>query len=530
MPTFTNRYFEAMPHDPIETNYTRPVSKAMLSKVIPTPVSNPKLLGYSYEVASILGISTGDIEGENWLKILAGNGKLDGMETYAHCYAGHQFGNWAGQLGDGRAIALGEIEHDGKYWELQLKGAGLTPYSRMGDGRAVLRSSVREYLCSEAMHHLGIPTTRALSLVLTGDGVVRDMFYDGNPETEPGAIVCRVAESFLRFGSLEIFSAYNDVENLTKVVDFVLRNYYPHIPFTGEQDRKSAVSKLFREISDRTARLIAQWMSVGFVHGVMNTDNMSLLGLTIDYGPYGWLDIVDSGWTPNTSDNMRRRYAFGSQPNIGVWNLMKLAEALYPLVGETEPLQEGLDSYRHVFQEYYTALRYEKLGLSLPTTPSKNAVVNRLYEIIEHTETDFTVLFRTLSDIAVERLNTVTSIEAHTKLISEAFYQYDHWDASMHKRWSDWLMSYATVLKEDGRTDDERLIDMKSVNPKFIFRNYLAQLAIDDIEAGNTTILEQLHDVLRNPFDEHPAHEEWAGRMPEWARDRAGCSALSCSS
>ena len=179
-----------------------------------------------------------------------------------HCYAGHQFGHWAGQLGDGRAIALGEIEHAGQYWEFQLKGAGITPYSRMGDGRAVLRSSVREYLCSEAMHHLGIPTTRALSLVLTGDGVVRDMFYDGNPETEPGAIVCRVAESFLRFGSLEIFSAYNDVENLTKIVDFALNTYYPHILFSGDSDRKEAVSKMFREVSDRTAKLIAQWMSV----------------------------------------------------------------------------------------------------------------------------------------------------------------------------------------------------------------------------------------------------------------------------
>ena len=530
MPTFTNRYFAAMPHDPIETNYTRQVSKAMLSKVVPTPVSDPKLLGYSSEVADLLGIEQGEIEGEHWLNILAGNGKLTGMETYAHCYAGHQFGNWAGQLGDGRAIALGEIEHKGKHWELQLKGAGLTPYSRMGDGRAVLRSSVREYLCSEAMHCLGIPTTRALSLVLTGDGVVRDMFYDGNPETEPGAIVCRVAESFLRFGSLEIFSAYNDVESLTKVVDFVLRHYYPHIPFTGAVDRKEAVSKLFREVSDRTARLIAQWMSVGFVHGVMNTDNMSLLGLTIDYGPYGWLDIVDSGWTPNTSDNMRRRYAFGSQPNVGAWNLMKLAEALYPLVGETESLQEGLDSYRHVFQDQYTALRYQKLGLLLPTTPAKNAVVNRLYEIIEHTETDFTVLFRLLSNITVEELSIVVSIEEHSTLISEAFYQYDQWNASMHQRWSEWLVSYSKVLKDDGRLDEERLRDMKHTNPKFIFRNYLAQLAIDDIEAGNTTVLEQLHDILRNPFDEHPEHEEWAGRMPDWARDRAGCSALSCSS
>ncbi len=530
MPNFTNRYFESMPHDPIESNYTRQVAKSMLSKVTPTPVSDPKLLGYSAEVAELLGVSQDDMNGEDWLKLLSGNGSLSGMETYAHCYAGHQFGNWAGQLGDGRAIALGEIEYEGKHWEIQLKGAGITPYSRMGDGRAVLRSSVREYLCSEAMHHLGIPTTRALSLVLTGDGVVRDMFYDGNSEVEPGAIVCRVAESFLRFGSLEIFSAYNDVESLTKVVDFVLLTYYPHISFTGDSDRKEAVVQLFREVSEKTARLIAQWMSVGFVHGVMNTDNMSLLGLTIDYGPYGWLDIVDSGWTPNTSDNNRRRYAFGSQPNVGAWNLMKLAEALYPLVGEAEPLQEGLDAFRTTFQEYYTSIRYQKLGLLLPTTPSKNAVVNRLYELMEHTETDFTILFRTLSNASRETLNTVVSYNSHTTIIREAFYQYDDWNDSMHQRWSEWLTSYTRVIDEDGQQDGERLSGMRATNPKFIFRNYLAQLVIDDIEAGSTVVLERLHDVLRAPFDEHPECDEWAGRMPDWARNRAGCSALSCSS
>ena len=530
MPKFTNRYFETMPHDPIESNYTRQVSKSMLSKVNPTPVSNPKLLGYSFEVAELMGISKEDIEGNNWLKILSGNGKIVGMETYSHCYAGHQFGHWAGQLGDGRAIALGEIEHAGQYWEFQLKGAGITPYSRMGDGRAVLRSSVREYLCSEAMHHLGIPTTRALSLVLTGDGVVRDMFYDGNPETEPGAIVCRVAESFLRFGSLEIFSAYNDVENLTKIVDFALNTYYPHILFSGDSDRKEAVSKMFREVSDRTAKLIAQWMSVGFVHGVMNTDNMSLLGLTIDYGPYGWLDIVDSGWTPNTSDNNRRRYAFGNQPNVGAWNLMKLAEALYPLVGETESLQQGLDAYKQTFQEHYTALRYEKLGLLLPTSPAKNAVVNRLYDIMEHTETDFTILFRTLSAMTTNDLMLRDDIKQHTSILRQAFYQYETWEESMHQRWSDWLLSYRQVLIQDGVLDADRLNKMKTINPKFIFRNYLAQMVIDDIESGSTELLEQLHHVLRAPFAEHPEREDWADRMPEWARNRAGCSALSCSS
>lgn len=530
MPNFTNRYYNAMPKDPIAENYVRQVPKAMLSDVNPTPVSNPRLLGYSSAVATALGLTVQDITSDAWLEALSGNGVIEGMQTYAHCYGGHQFGHWAGQLGDGRAIALGEIEHNQQFWELQLKGAGLTPYSRMGDGRAVLRSSVREYLCSEAMFHLGIPTTRALSLVWTGDGVVRDMFYDGNPETEPGAIVCRTAESFLRFGSLEIFSAYNDIERLTRLVDFLLQTYYPEIPFTGEVDRKTAVLQLFDQISGRTANLIAKWMSVGFVHGVMNTDNMSLLGLTIDYGPYGWLDIVDSGWTPNTSDNMRRRYAFGNQPNVGAWNLMKLAEALYPLVGETEGLQDALDKYRQTFQEQYTVLRYQKLGLALPSTPAKNAVVNRLYEIIEHAETDFTILFRQLSHLSIADLEQADTIEKHTECIKEAFYQYETWGVSMHQRWSDWLHSYREVLISDGQEDRTRLQAMQAVNPKYIFRNYLAQLAIDDILEGSTQVLEDLHTVLQNPYAEHPEHELWAGRMPDWARDRAGCSALSCSS
>ncbi len=529
MPIFSNRFYAAMPKDPTTSNYVRQVPKAMLSEVTPTPVSNPKLLGVSESVAQSLGLGE-EVYGKEWLSVLSGNGALDGMKTYAHCYGGHQFGHWAGQLGDGRAIALGEIAHDGAHWELQLKGAGLTPYSRMGDGRAVLRSSVREYLCSEAMHHLGIPTTRALSLVLTGDGVVRDMFYDGNPETEPGAIVCRVAESFLRFGSLEIFSAYNDIEHLKIIVDFVLTTYYPHIPFSGDADRKEAVLQLFREVSERTAKLIAQWMSVGFVHGVMNTDNMSLLGLTIDYGPYGWLDIVDSGWTPNTSDNAHRRYAFGNQPNVGAWNLMKLAEALYPLVGESQGLQTALDHYRVVFQETYTVVRYEKLGFNSSKTEHKNAVINRLYDIMEHTETDFTVLFRTLSGLTSEALVKRGSAEKHTRVISNAFYQYETWGVSMHQRWSDWLTSYHTAITQDGLTDEDRIRNMKQRNPKYIFRNYLAQLAIDDIVEGNTTVLENLHTVLQTPFDEHPQFEEWSGRMPDWARNRAGCSALSCSS
>ncbi len=527
---YTHRLYKTLPHDPITENYCRHVSKAMISKVSPTPVSNPRIVALSQEVSNLLGLSQEVVDSSEMVEMLSGNHLFEEMVSYAHCYGGHQFGHWAGQLGDGRAVALGEIEHQNDHWELQLKGAGVTPYSRMGDGRAVLRSSVREFLCSEAMHHLGIPTTRALSLVLTGESVVRDMFYDGNAQEEKGAIVCRVAESFLRIGSLEIFSAYNDKENLTKLMDFVLKSYYPHIPFTGDEDRKEAVIQFFKELSEKTARLMAQWMGVGFVHGVMNTDNMSLLGLTIDYGPYGWLDIVDSGWTPNTSDNTQRRYAFGNQANVGAWNIMKLAEALYPLVGEAPPLQVGLDSYRTYFQQYYTELRYQKLGFTKDKNHSKNASINRLYELMEHTETDFTVLFRTISQLNIEDIENASTAKEKTQYIQEAFYQYVLWEESMHQRWAEWLSGYVQILLEDGLEESERQRSMKATNPKFIFRNYLAQVAIDAIEDGDDSVMHTLHDVLRNPFDEHPEHEHWSGRMPEWARDRAGCSALSCSS
>lgn len=526
---YTNRYFQSMPTDSIKENYCRQVPKAMTSVVKPTSVSSPRLLIHSEEVASLLGIE--DLTSSDaFVQAMAGNQLLEGMVSYSHCYGGHQFGHWAGQLGDGRAIALGEIQHEEQYWELQLKGAGVTPYSRMGDGRAVLRSSIREFLCSEAMYHLGIPTTRALSLVLTGDKVVRDMFYDGNSEEEPGAIVCRVAESFLRIGSLEIFSAYNDVDNLTRVVDFVLTHYYSHIPFSGDLNRKQAVAQFFVELCDRTARVIAQWMSVGFVHGVMNTDNMSLLGLTIDYGPYGWLDIVDSGWTPNTSDNMRRRYAFGNQPNIGAWNMMKLAEALYPLVNEVEPLQEGLDRYREVFQQYYTEIRYQKLGFELNKTEQKNQCVNRLYDLMERTETDLTNLFRSLSHMTCSSILNAQTDEVKTSVIQGAFYQYASWDVEMHQHWATWLTDYARILEKDGLEESKRHRQMLAVNPKFIIRNYLAQLAIDGVNAGDDSMLHDLLRVLQRPYDEHSEHEEWAGLMPDWARDRAGCSALSCSS
>ena len=337
--TFDNRFVRELPADPESGNYCRQVEGVCFSRVQPLQVTEPRLVACAREVSELLDLSGDPFLSKDFAEVFSGNRILPGMDPYAMCYGGHQFGSWAGQLGDGRAINLGEtVNRKGERWTLQLKGAGPTPYSRRADGLAVLRSSVREFLCSEAMYHLGVPTTRALSLVLTGEQVVRDMFYDGNPKEEPGAVVCRVAESFTRFGSFQIFSARGEIQVLQQLLDFTIRTDFPHL---GEPTKEVYV-KWFEEVCRTTAEMIVHWMRVGFVHGVMNTDNMSILGLTIDYGPYGWLEDYDSNWTPNTTDAVGRRYCFGNQPQIALWNLAQLGNAMLPLVDSPEPLEQGL--------------------------------------------------------------------------------------------------------------------------------------------------------------------------------------------
>ena len=321
---FDNRFLRELPGDPEAGPGVRQVAGAW-SRVAPTPVAAPRLLACSPEMARALGLSEAQVRAPEFARVFAGNALWPGMDPFAANYGGHQFGHWAGQLGDGRAISLGEaVTAAGERWELQLKGAGPTPYSRSADGRAVLRSSIREFVCSEAMHHLGIPTTRALCLVGTGETVVRDMFYDGHPEAEPGAIVCRVAPSFLRFGNFELPASRGDTGLLRRLVEFCIRRDFPHLQGQGEP----LYGDWFAEVCERTAVMIGHWMRVGFVHGVMNTDNMSVLGLTIDYGPYGWIEDFDPDWTPNTTDAHRRRYRFGQQPAVAYWNLGRLAAAL----------------------------------------------------------------------------------------------------------------------------------------------------------------------------------------------------------
>src|SRR2546421_7094902 len=361
---FENSFVRDLPADPVLVNVTRQVSNACYTRVEPTPVAAPRLLGWSEALGESLGLSH---PGAEAVQVLGGNRVLPGMQPYAARYGGHQFGHWAGQLGDGRAITLAEIiATDGSRQELQLKGAGKTPYSRTADGRAVLRSSLREFMCSEAMFHLGVPTTRALSLVGTGEAVIRDMFYDGHPAPEPGAIVCRVAPSFVRFGNFQILAANNELDVLATLADYVIRQHY-----AGQ-----TYATWFQELCRRTALLMVDWMRLGFVHGVMNTDNMSILGVTIDYGPYGWLEGYDPMWTPNTTDAQGRRYAYGNQPQIAQWNLVRLAEALVPLI-ERQPLEEGLNRYAEAFNDGWRRALAAKLGLA-SVQPGDDELVREL--------------------------------------------------------------------------------------------------------------------------------------------------------
>lgn len=511
---FDNRFVRELPGDPNDENTRRQVHRACYSRVTPTTVRRPTTLAISDEVADVLGLSGAFRASPDFANVFGGNTLLEGMEPFAACYGGHQFGHWAGQLGDGRAITLGElVAPDGSRHELQLKGAGPTPYSRTADGRAVLRSSVREFLCSEAMHHLGVPTTRALSLVGTGELVVRDMFYDGRPRPEPGAIVCRVAPTFIRFGNFEIFAARGDHDTRAKLADFTISQYFPEIDVSAPDRYR----QWFLSISARTARLVVEWMRVGFVHGVMNTDNMSILGLTIDYGPYGWLEDFDPHWTPNTTDAQGKRYRYGHQPHVAHWNVARLGEALLGLL-TPEDVEAGLDVFADTLEDAQKKMVAQKLGLG--TYEDGDAtLVQDFYELLARSEADMTIAFRQLGE--------VDPAAATLAPLESAFYDPDK-RAAAGDAWQVWLDRWGARVS---RVDDaQRRETMRLANPRFVFRNYLAQLAIDAAEKGDVQVLHDLLDTLRRPYDEQPDRDNFAQRRPDWAKHRAGCSMLSCSS
>ncbi|KIG18992.1 hypothetical protein DB30_06603 [Enhygromyxa salina] len=538
---FDNSFTHELPADPEPDNFRRAVHGACYSRVQPTPVAAPTLLAWSPEVARLVGLPEDPQAHPELAQILSGNQVLPGMDPYAACYGGHQFGNWADQLGDGRAITLGEVLTPSKQrWELQLKGAGPTPYSRRGDGRAVLRSSVREFLCSEAMHHLGVPTTRALSLVGTGDEVVRDMFYDGNAKPEPGAIVCRVAPSFLRFGNFELPMARGEHELLRQLADYAITTHFPELLSqandAGQSISASTYAAWFTQVCQRTATMVAEWMRVGFVHGVMNTDNMSVLGLTIDYGPYGWIDNYDPDWTPNTTDAAGRRYRFGNQPRIAMWNLVKFANALHPLVGSVEPFEDGMRAFSDTLGQHTLASFAAKLGLEPfagdedPEDPRSGvSLANQSMRVLGSTPTDMTIFYRALADVPVQANASDDELLAP---LWAAYYEADPSTITPATRSLTlaWLRQLGERVRGEAIEPAHRRARMHAANPKYVLRNYLAQLAIDKAEAGDPSLIHELLEVMRHPYAEQPTHEQHAAKRPDWAKDRAGCSMLSCSS
>jgi len=513
-----NTFTRDLPGETTTDLRPRAVEGALWSPVTPTPVAAPTLVAWSRPVAESLGLSDDQVESTAFAEVFGGNATLTGSQPWATNYGGHQFGHWAGQLGDGRAMSLAEVvTPSGARAELQLKGAGPTPYSRRADGRAVLRSSVREFLCSEAMHGLGVPTTRALSLVSTGDAVWRDMFYDGHPRQEPGAVVCRVAPSFVRFGHFELPASRGDHALLERLLDFVVARDFPALSGRSVPERRAA---FFESVCERTARLAVDWMRFGFVHGVLNTDNLSILGLTIDYGPYGWLEPFDPMWTPNTTDAQGRRYRYGAQGQVAHWNLGKLATALLPVFGDRAPLEAGLDHFERVWEQTLKAQLHAKFGL-FAEAPDDVALVGEAFRLMHGVEIDFTLFFRGLADVDLE----APSLEP----LGPAFYNDDLARANRAALQA-WLTRYVARARQERQDAAGRRAAMNAVNPRLVLRNWVAHEAIEAAEAGDASVVRALLEALRRPFDDVPEGTRWTTKRPAWAAHKAGCSMLSCSS
>lgn len=456
----------------------------------PQPLPAPYWVGQSVAVADALGLGRDQLHSDALLQALAGNRPISGTQPLASVYSGHQFGGWAGQLGDGRAILLGEVNGQ----EVQLKGSGLTPYSRRGDGRAVLRSSIREFLCSEAMHGLGIPTTRALCVVGSDDEVWRETL-------ETAAVVTRVAPSFIRFGHFEHFAARRQLEPLKKLADFCVAHFYPDCQST-ETLAGNVYANLLQRVTERTALMVAHWQAVGFCHGVMNTDNMSILGLTMDYGPFQFLDAYDPGHICNHTDRAGR-YAFDQQPDIAHWNLYALAQALLPLIGTQSLALQALDTFKPLFASQFQRLMCAKLGL----VDAPHTLIDDLLALLAKDWVDYTIFWRRLS---------LARVNGHFEPVRDLFMDRPAWDA--------WMLRYSELFThmEHGLEADLML----KVNPKFVLRNYLAEEAIAAARNKDFTGVSKLLMLLETPYAEHPGFEAQAGFPPDWASQIE----ISCSS
>ena len=487
--TWPNRFFQ--------------LGESFFTELPPQPLPEPHWVAASGDCAALLGLpadwaTRADL---NALNVFSGNARWPGMRSLASVYSGHQFGVWAGQLGDGRALWLGEMETPAGPMELQLKGAGRTPYSRMGDGRAVLRSSIREFLCSEAFAALGIPTTRALCVTGSALPVRRETM-------ETAAVVTRVAPSFIRFGHFEHFAHHDQHAALRQLADFVIAHFYPAC-----LDSEQPFAALLEAVALRTAEMVAAWQAVGFCHGVMNTDNMSILGLTIDYGPFGFLDAFDPGHICNHSDD-QGRYAYARQPNVAFWNLHALAQALLPLMGAGDEASEralaALEPYKTAFPKAFVARMSAKLGLT-SVEESDRDLIDDLLRRMAADRSDFTITFRRLGQFS-------TRDDADNAAQRDLFIDREAFDA--------WAVRYADRLKREGSVDAERCARMNRVNPKFVLRNHLADAAIQAAQAGDFSETERLMTVLQRPFDEQSESESYAAFPPEWASSIE----VSCSS
>ena len=472
------------------------------TRLMPTPLPAPYLVAASTKAAALVGLDAAQLASADFVEFLSGNRVPALSQPLSAVYSGHQFGVWAGQLGDGRAILMGELNGPAGPMELQLKGAGLTPYSRMGDGRAVLRSSIREFLCSEAMHALRIPTTRALSVTGSDQRIMRE-----TPEF--AAVVARMAPSFVRFGSFEHWFYRDKPEQLRTLADYVIATFYPEL--TAEANPYKA---LLAEVTRRTARMVAHWQAVGFMHGVMNTDNMSILGLTIDYGPFGFMEAFDAGHICNHTDQAGR-YSYANQPQVGHWNCYALGQALLPLIGDVDAAQEALGVYQPEFERAQDGLLHAKLGLSTAQDDDR-LLFDAMFKLMQAGHVDFTNFFRALGNFTIEA-DTARTPHPDSAL-RDMFIERDAFDA--------WALQYRQRLRRENSVDATRKAEMDRANPKYILRNYLAQVAIDKADKKDFSEIAKLLAILEHPFDEQTEHEAYAALPPDWASELE----VSCSS